>query len=80
MYPGSNLLEIVKFLKATHSKQNFSFGPNRSTLDVCKNSILNGIFPDALIFYLTNYSAENFLKVYLSDIKSPEVIWNSEMR
>ena len=77
MYPGSNVEKIFKFIKMTHLKQAF-YGSQSG--DVYQKSILKNIFPEALVHYLTKYSTKRFMQIYLSNVETPEVIWNSKMR
>ncbi|MEN2500373.1 MAG: DnaJ subfamily C member 13, partial [Marteilia pararefringens] len=76
MYSGSNIIEIIKFLRKNHlneANSDFSYQNLQA-------SVLYHILPEALIFYLTNNTPESFMKIFLSDTKSPQVIWNSSMR
>ncbi|KAL8616890.1 hypothetical protein ACOMHN_041809 [Nucella lapillus] len=79
MYTGSNLLPIARFLRYTHLRQAFRSDENQ-TSDLMVRSVLGHILPEAMVCYLENYPPDKFAQIFLGDFKTPEVIWNAEMR
>lgn len=74
MYTGSNVLPIVRFLKATHLLQ------AEETSETGLPSVLSKILPEAMIAFLDNHPPEKFAEIFLGDFDTPEAIWNQEMR
>lgn len=64
MYNGSNILSMTRLLKNTHLRQAFRSTISKSEL--ASRSILCPMFPEANIFYLEQYSCENFAEVILN--------------
>eukprot|EP01050_Picozoa_sp_SAG11_P000200 SAG11_NODE_4_length_33019_cov_28.098909_27_plen_1292_part_00 len=83
MYQGSNVLPLVELVKATHAEQQFQGFEDALMMtekDVVKKSILSTIFPDSLVIYLHNRSPYDFVKTYLGEHDTPELIWTQSMR
>ena len=83
MYQGSNVLPLVELVKATHDKQQFQGFEDAlrmSDKNIVKKSILSTIFPDSLVLYLHHRSQHDFVKTYLGENDTPELIWTKSMR
>ena len=83
MYQGSNVLPLVELVKATHNKQKFQGFEDAlrmSDKNIVKKSILSTIFPDSLVLYLHHRSQHDFVKTYLGENDTPELIWTQSMR
>ncbi|KAL7674873.1 hypothetical protein ACOME3_001146 [Neoechinorhynchus agilis] len=78
MYQGSNLRPIATFLHATHLRQAFRL-PDASG-ELTSRSILAPLLPDAMIYYLENYGPEKFSEAFLSECRTPEIIWDASLR
>eukprot|EP01043_Picozoa_sp_COSAG02_P030964 COSAG02_NODE_2001_length_10139_cov_15.596116_6_plen_917_part_00 len=51
-----------------------------SDKDIVKKSILSTIFPDSLVLYLHHRSQHDFVKTYVGENDTPELIWTQSMR
>jgi DnaJ family protein C protein 13 len=83
MYQGSNVLPLVSLVKETHARQQFQGFEDAlmmSETNVVKQSILSTIFPDSLVLYLHHRSPYDFVKTYLGEHDTPELIWTMGMR
>lgn len=83
MYKGSNVLPLAMLVKETHDRQQFQGYEDAlqmSESNVVKRSILSTIFPDSLVLYVHNRSPHDFVKTYLGENDTPELIWTQGMR
>ena len=83
MYQGSNVLPLVELVKVTHTQQQFQGFEDAlmmSEKHIVKKSILSTIFPDSLVLYLHHRSPYDFVKTYLGEHDTPELIWTQSMR
>lgn len=83
-YTGSNFLPLARLLHATHLKQHFRSGfaaaANESELSMKDRSVLGHMLPEGLLWMLVNYGADKFTEVFVSNVNTPEVIWDFDMR
>lgn len=80
-YTGNNYNAISWLFHASHLKQSFhdatafaSSGTNNT------RSILNVLFPQAMVCILNNYGPDKFATVMTGEFDTPEVIWNNQLR
>jgi DnaJ family protein C protein 13 len=83
MYQGSNVAPLVQLVKDTHTMQQFQGFEDALQMNeksITKKSILSTIFPDSLVLYLHHRSTKDFVKTYLAETDTPELIWTTNMR
>ena len=83
MYQGSNVTSLVQLVKDTHTLQQFQGFEDALQMNeksITKKSILSTIFPDSLVLYLHHRATKDFVKTYLAETDTPELIWTQNMR
>lgn len=80
LYPGSNVLPLMRLMHETHTQQHFREGQVLKGSDWATRSVLSLILPPAMISVLDLYGPDKFSEIYLGDFDTPEAIWNQEMR
>eukprot|EP00796_Vickermania_ingenoplastis_P005967 gene5967-4276_t len=78
MYNGSDILPLVKLLRLCHRQQSYKYV--ESANEVVRSSILAPLLPPSMICTLTHNEPDEFVKTFLGESESPEVMWGHDMR